>query len=217
MIQQKSWLDKVLRRPDPKEMVRSWQAALRKEQRGIERQIMDIQREQKKAEKMIRDAAKRQDMASARVLAKEYVHMRRTVTKLAVNKASMLALSNQMTEQLAMARVAGSLQKSSEVMSLVNGLIKVPELQRTMAAMSREMMKAGMIDEMVSEAMDSAMDSDEVEEETEEQVDKILLEVAGETLSQMAAAPTARRAAALAQPEAAEEDELVQRLAAIRS
>lgn len=40
MIQQKSWLDKVLRRPDPKELVRTWQAALRKEQRGIERQIM---------------------------------------------------------------------------------------------------------------------------------------------------------------------------------
>lgn len=37
----------------------------------------------------------------------------------------------------AMARVAGSLQKSGEVMSLVNGLIKVPELQKTMAAMSR--------------------------------------------------------------------------------
>lgn len=37
----------------------------------------------------------------------------------------------------AMARVAGSLQKSGEVMALVNGLIKVPELQKTMAAMSR--------------------------------------------------------------------------------
>lgn len=50
------------------------------------------------------------------------------------------------------------------------------------------------------------------------QIDKILLEVAGETLAQMAAAPTARRAAAQAQLAAAEEeDELVGRLAAIKS
>lgn len=217
MIQEKSWTDRLFKRPDPRELVRSWQQALRKEQRAIERQIMDIQREQKKAEKLIKEAAKRNDMVSAKILAKEYVQMRRTITKLAVNKASMLALSNQMTEQLAMARVAGSLQKSSEVMGLVNNLIKVPELQKVMAAMSKEMMKAGMIEEMVQDAMDSAIDSEELEEETEEQIDKILLEVAGETLGQMAAAP--RRQAAQHQQQAVEQEdsELAERLAAIKA
>lgn len=37
----------------------------------------------------------------------------------------------------AMARVAGSIQKSSEVMALVNNLTKVPELQRIMVSMSK--------------------------------------------------------------------------------
>jgi hypothetical protein len=37
---------------------------------------------------------------SLQILAKEVVNMRRTVTKLAVNKATLLSLSNQMTEQL---------------------------------------------------------------------------------------------------------------------
>lgn len=101
----------------------------------------EIQREQKKAEKLIKEAAKRNDLVSARVrrqplprrlaslsrlharpavacvlchrlatrlvpplalqiLAKEVVNMRRTVTKLAMNKATFLSLSNQMTEQL---------------------------------------------------------------------------------------------------------------------
>ena len=36
-----------------------------------------------------------------------------------------------------MTRVAGTLQKSGEVMKLVNGLMKVPALQRTMMDMSR--------------------------------------------------------------------------------
>jgi charged multivesicular body protein 3 len=62
--------------------------------------LAEIQREQKKAEKLIKDAAKRSDMTSARILAKEVVNMRRTVTKLAMQKATFLSLSNQMTEQL---------------------------------------------------------------------------------------------------------------------
>ena len=35
-----------------------------------------------------------------KIIAKEIVTMRKTVTKLAVNKATFMALSNQMTEQL---------------------------------------------------------------------------------------------------------------------
>ena len=128
--------------------------------------LAEVQREQKKAEKLIKDAAKRNDLVSAKVpagfsnllpaasallrllrarrlvcrrqasslpccqspaccrpapvlvslssspvhshpttlaaqiIAKEVVNMRRTVTKLAMNKATFLALSNQMTEQL---------------------------------------------------------------------------------------------------------------------
>lgn len=221
--------------------------------------LTEVQREQKKAEKLIKDAAKRNDLVSAKVchgrdggagapwgegmllrvpaalsaagrykgckgsaqepplntaparppthrqiIAKEVVNMRRTVTKLAMNKATFLSLSNQMTEQLggwelggewagswglheggrpsaggggghqgpsvvcgswlqrrrrsprlayrlphpppapvpaptcaAMTRVAGSLQKSGEVMKLVNNLMKVPQLQRTMMEMSK--------------------------------------------------------------------------------
>lgn len=41
----------------------------------------------------------------------------------------------------------------------------------------------------MNDTMESALDSEDLEEESEEQVDKILMEIAGETLGQMAAAP----------------------------
>ena len=41
-------------------------------------------------------------------------------------------------------------------MKMVNDMIKVPQLNKTMAEMSREMMKAGMIDEIMDDAIDSA-------------------------------------------------------------
>lgn len=203
---------------DPKELVRKWQRQIRTEIRGVERQMMDVQREQKKAEKLIKEAAKRNDIVSCKILAKEVVNMRRTVGKLAMNKATFLSLSNQMTEQLAMTRVAGALTKSGEVMKLVNSLMRVPQLSRTMAEMSREMAKAGIIDEMMTDVMDSMMDGEDLEEETEEQVDKILLEVAGETLAQMAAAPQQQRQAAQQQQQPAEDEgeDLQARLAVVR-
>lgn len=58
-------------------------------------------------------------------------------------------------------------------MKMVTDMIKIPQLNKTMAEMSREMMKAGMIDEVMDDAIDSALDSEEMEEETEAEVDKV--------------------------------------------
>jgi len=87
-----------------------------------------------------------------------------------------------------MVRVAGTLSKSNEVMKLVNESLKLPEMQRTMMEMSREMQKAGLIEEMTSEALDSAMGGEDLEEETDEAVDAVLREVAGEVLAALPAA-----------------------------
>ena len=60
-----------------------------------------------------------------------------------------------------------------QVMKMVNDLIKVPQLNKTMRDMSREMMKAGMIDEIMDDALGSAMDTEDLEEETEAELDKV--------------------------------------------
>lgn len=48
-------VDKLRGKPvDPKDLVRKWQAEIRSEQRGMERQIRDLQREEKVAQKNVR-------------------------------------------------------------------------------------------------------------------------------------------------------------------
>ena len=42
-----------------------------------------------------------------------------------------------------------------QIMKMMNDMIKIPQLNRTMAEMSKEMMKAGMIDEIMEDAIDS--------------------------------------------------------------
>jgi charged multivesicular body protein 3 len=73
-------------------------------------------------------------------------------------------------------KVTGALQKSTDVMKLVNRLMKLPEINQTMQSLSMEMMKAGIIQEMVNDTLE-ADDEDEIEEEAQEQVDKILFEL----------------------------------------
>lgn len=63
--------------------------------------------------------------------------------------------------------------------------MKAPEMAATMQEFSREMTKAGVIEEMVTDAVDSALDSEDIEEEIEEEVDKVLTEIAGETAAQL--------------------------------
>ncbi|XP_074561930.1 vacuolar protein sorting-associated protein 24 homolog 1-like isoform X3 [Curcuma longa] len=182
-------------KPDPQQQLREWQRRLRQEGRNIDRQIRgasascpvlsDVQREEKNVQKAIKEAAKRNDMASAKSLAKEIVRSRRAVNRLYENKAQLNSVSMHLGELVATARTVGHLSKSAEVMKLVNNLMKAPEVAATMQEFSKEMTKAGVMEEMVNDAVDTALDSEDIEEEIEEEVDKVLAAIAGETISEL--------------------------------
>mmetsp|Transcript_39708 Transcript_39708/g.55131 ORF Transcript_39708/g.55131 Transcript_39708/m.55131 type:complete len:225 (-) Transcript_39708:169-843(-) len=214
------------KKTDPKELVRKWQSTIRSEMRALDRQAREIKREEKKVTKSIKECAKRSDLNSAKLLAKELVQSRRTVTRLHTNKAQLNSVSMKLGESLAMVKVVGTLEKSGEVMTAINNLVKVPEIARQMQEMSKEMMKAGMIEEMVTDALED-MEEENLEEETEAEVDKVLQEIAGETIAALpgTAAAATKQAAAAAQKaaEAAKAEEqdvefaaLQERLNAVR-
>lgn len=54
-------------------------------------------------------------MTSAKVLAKELIHTRKVTTRLYTNKAHMMSMNSQLTEQLGMVKVAGTLARSTQV------------------------------------------------------------------------------------------------------
>ncbi|KAG2723438.1 hypothetical protein I3760_02G171100 [Carya illinoinensis] len=203
-------------KPSPQEQLRDWQRRLRQECRNIERQIRDVQREEKNVHKAIREAAKRNDMGSAKALTKEIVMSRKTVNRLHENKAQLNSISMHLGESVAIARTVGHLSKSAEVMKLVNNLMKAKQNST----------------EFVTDSVDSALDSEDIEEETEEEVGKVLTEIAGETATQLPEAARkerielpAQRASTSQEEEAIAEDaddeeeleELRARLAKVRS
>uniref|UniRef100_A0A2K6K4A5 Charged multivesicular body protein 3 n=1 Tax=Rhinopithecus bieti TaxID=61621 RepID=A0A2K6K4A5_RHIBE len=152
----------------PKKPVNEWSLKIRKEMRVVDRQISDIQREEEKVKWSVKNAAKKGQKDVCVVLAKEMIRSRKAVSKLYASKAHM--------NSLAVLRVAGSLQKSTEVMKAMQRLVKIPEIQATMRELSKEMMKAGII-EMLEDTFESLGDQEEMEEEVEMEIDRILFEI----------------------------------------
>lgn len=209
----------------PKELINEWSQKIRKEMRGIDRQVRDIQREEEKVKRSIKDAAKKGQRDVCLILAKELIQSKRAVSKLYASKAQMNSVLLSMKNQLAVLRVAGALQKSTEVMKAMQSLVKIPEIQATMRELSKEMMKAGIIEEMLEDTLESMEDGEEMEEAAEEEVDKILFEITAGALGKApskvtdalpAVEPTG---AAAASEDESEEDieEMQSRLAALRS
>lgn len=178
--------------------VNEWSLKIRKEMRVIDRQIRDIQREEEKVKRSIKDAAKKGQKDVCVILAKELIRSRKAVSKLYASKAHMNSVLMGMKNQLAVLRVAGSLQKSTEVMKAMQSLVKIPEIQATMRELSKEMMKAGIIEEMLEDTFESMEDEEEMEEEAEMEIDKILFEI---TAGALGKAPS-KVTDALPEPEA---------------
>lgn len=209
----------------PKDLINEWSQKIRKEMRVIDRQIRDIQREQEKVKRSIKDAAKKGQKDVCVVLAKEMIQSKRAVTKLYASKAHMNSVLLSMRNQLSVLRVAGALQKSTEVMKAMQSLVKIPEIQATMRELSKEMMKAGIIEEMLEDTFESMEDGEEMEEAAEEEVDKILFEITAGALGKAPSKVTdalpemePEGAAAASEDESEEDIEAMQsRLEALRS
>uniref|UniRef100_A0A336M1F5 CSON010269 protein n=1 Tax=Culicoides sonorensis TaxID=179676 RepID=A0A336M1F5_CULSO len=173
----------------PKDQVNEWCSKLRKEGYKLDRQIRQIQREEDKIKKSLKEAAAKNDKEICTILAKEIIRSRKAVTKIYTSKATINSVQLQMKNQLATIRIAGSLQKSTEVMQAMHALVRLPEISQTMREMSMEMTKAGILEEMIDETMESVEDSEELEDEAQQEIDKVLWEVTQGKLGEAPAVP----------------------------
>ncbi|XP_054159157.1 charged multivesicular body protein 3-like [Oppia nitens] len=173
----------------PKEQVREWTSKLRKQQFLLDRQIRGIQREEEKVKLELKKAAKRGDKDVCLVLAKEIVNSRKAINRIHTSKAQLNSVMMNMTQQLSTLRVANAMEKSGAVMKSMQQLVRVQEISHVMQEMSREMMKAGIIEEMLEETLDDQLERDDnLEEEAQKEVDKVLWDL---TAGQLGGAPAA--------------------------
>ncbi|KAL1731058.1 Snf7 family [Schizophyllum commune] len=142
-----------------------------------------------KAKQSVKQLANKGDVKSAKILAREIVRCNKQKDRLSVSKARLGSIGQQLQQQLAMAKVTGTLQKSTEIMKASNSLVKLPQISQSMREMSMEMTKAGIMEEMMNDVMDMEED-EELEEEADEEVDKVLFDITNGKLGQAGAVGT---------------------------
>ncbi|CAF0763382.1 unnamed protein product [Brachionus calyciflorus] len=208
-----------------KERVNQISSKLRSEGRLLDRQIRQIEREEQKTILMIKTAAKKNQMDVCKIGAKSLVHSKKQKARIYATKAQMNSVVMQMKNQLGQMKIAGAMKSSTEVMKTMSNLMKLPELQKTMTDMSKEMMKMGIIDELINETVDSVLDEDDIDKIADEEVDKIILEITKGKLDQLpdvhkSLPASSEAASALVDDDVdyeEQEDEISKRLEALRS
>ncbi|CAO3621357.1 unnamed protein product [Mucor fragilis] len=190
----------------PDELVKKWRQEIRGQQRGIDRQIRAIDAEEAKVKKSIKQVAKKGDVKNCKMLAKELIRSQRHKDRLYTSKAQMNSIIMQLEHQLATLKVAGSLQKSGEVMKLVNQLARLPEMSQTMQQMSMEMTKAGIMEEMIGDTMDM-MDDDDIEEAADAEVNNVLFQITDGMLGEAGSVGPALESKPIVTEDEEEEDE----------
>lgn len=154
-------------------------------------------------------------------MAKELVNSRKATARIRSAQAQMNSIQLQLNSQLANSRVSGALQKSTQVLTSINSLMKVDEVSSVMHELSREMMKAGIIEEMIEETIDevTGIDEDEMEEKVADEVEKVLFEITKGAMGKMPTITDKEPIAGTSElPEQEEEiDEMQKRLEALKS
>ena len=181
---------------DPLDQAKEWRRALAKEQRKLERDIAKTKQEENKILKECKKLAKSGEMKACKTLAKSVAQSRKTRDRMQMAIAQMNSVSLTLQSRVSMMKVAGVLDKSTELMHTMNSLIKLPELSATMREMAREMEKAGLVEEIVADAFD-ALDGEGLDEEADIEVEKIVAELTAEVLAPSTPAPMSTPASAM--------------------
>eukprot|EP01071_Lankesteria_metandrocarpae_P004716 Lankesteria_metandrocarpae@DN3669_c0_g1_i1.p1 len=166
--------EQVAKLEEARNELREWNIKLRREVRSMEKEVMKLEIEEKRAATAAKAAIQREDKNSAALLAREIVHARKTKNKLQANRSHLNAISGSLTQMIATMRVTGTMQQSAEIMNSVSKLMNVTETSRTIQQFQTEMIKMGVIEETISEAFEEAFENEELEEEVNNEVERLI-------------------------------------------
>lgn len=179
----------------PRDQCREWTSKLRKQGLLLDREVRKIEREEMKIQNDLKSAAKKNKRDVCAILARELVRSKKAKNRLHAAKSQINSISMVIQEQMSTVQMAGSLQKSTEVMKSMQNLVSVQSISSTMQDLSKEMMKTGIISEMLDDAVEEAIDEEPIDEEVQAEVDKIMSEINVETGTKLTEAPSTRPAA----------------------
>ncbi|KAJ1856500.1 ESCRT-III subunit protein did4 [Coemansia sp. RSA 1822] len=176
----------------PQEKLRQNQRALRKAQQEISRQVVSMERQEKKLLGDIKKAAKEGQTSACKIMAKDLVRTRRYSKKYATMRTSLQALEMRLQRLTTSQQMSTAVLEATKAMRSMNSGMNLPGIQKVLMDFERESGMMDMKEEMIDETMDDAMQDDEEdeEEESEEVVKQVLDEIGIQLNQSLGSVPT---------------------------
>lgn len=168
------YLKKVMWGPDPKEQHRKIKSIVRKNGRNIDKSLRELTVLQNKTQQLIKRAAKKNDIKSVRIYAKELYQVNKQYIRMYTSKAQLESVGMKIDEAFRMKNLSENMAVSAGLMREVNSLVRLPQLQSSMMELEKELMKSGVISEMIDDTLEVADEDEEMESEVDEEVNKIV-------------------------------------------
>merc|ERR1712086_19994 len=169
---------------------------LRENQRLLTRAMRDLDRERAQLEKQekqhiieIKKMAKKNEMATVRIMAKDLVRTRATQKKFMMMKANIQAVSLKISTIKSQHAMAEAMKGVTKAMGRMNKNMKLPQIQKIMQEFEKQSAMMDMKEEMMNDVMDDAMGDEDDEEESEAVVSKVLDELGLEMGGEMGSIP----------------------------
>lgn len=215
----------------PAEMLRENKRMLDKSIRELDRERTQLQNQEKKLVAEIKKMAKQNQMGAVRVMAKDLIRTRHSITKFYALKSQLQGVSLRMQTLKSTQAMSDAMRGVTKAMAVMNKQLNLPALQNIMKEFERQNEKMEMTTETMGDAIDDAFEGEGEAEETDELVNQVLDEIGCNLTADLVSAPSAVAATAMPaaqesqpQPQLAAEGEggegidgdLAQRLAKLR-
>lgn len=173
----------------PQEILRENQRMLRKSIREIDRERMALENQEKKAVIEIRKMAKTNQMAAAKILAKDLVRTRAHIKKFITMRTQLQAVSTRLQTLKSTAAMADAMKGVTIALMRMNRAMNLPAMQKVMMEFERQSELMDMKEEMMEDTMDDMMGEEDEEGESEEILNQVLDEIGIGISSQLVSAP----------------------------
>lgn len=162
-------------------------------QRDIDREIRELERQEKQVVVDLKQRAKSVNSSNdkaLKTLAKQLVQIRTQKTTMLSAKAQLGAMGMHATVTASQIAAAAAIGKVTDTMKIANGAMDPKATAKLMAEFQRENARTEMMGEMMDDMLANAFDDDEVEDEADQVTAQVLAELGVELDSQFVAAPS---------------------------
>jgi len=175
-----------------KQIIREQQRMVNKSVRSLERERAGLERTEKKLISDIKVLAKKGEMKSCKIMAKDLVRIRKHQSKFINLTSQLRAISLQMTAMASTQQLTESMKSVTRSMMALNRQVNLPQLQKVMAEFAKQAEMMDMKQEIMGDSIEDAMEDDEDEEESEQVVNQVLDEIGITLNEQLVDAPGAK-------------------------